>query len=132
MKALGMILLTGMLAACASGTVLLTGHARPSISADQVVIYTTPPEHYEVIGMVDAEASHAWTDQGRLDKAVAELKEQAASVGANGILLQGVATGSSGSTGAFVPNGAGGGLFVSSSSHEKQVSGTAIYVPAPQ
>ena len=98
-----------------------------------MVIYTEAPSHYEVIGMVDAEASHARTDQVRLDKAVAELKEQAASVGANGILLQGIATGSGGGSGAVVSTGSGTAFFVGSSSHEKQVSGTAIYVaPTPQ
>ena len=125
-RALSLVLL---LSACASGTIVLTGHARAPISADAVTLYVTPPAHYEVIGLVSAHASHGWTDQGRMDKAVAELKEQAANVGANGILVGSAGTGSGGMTGVAVPAGGGGAIFVASNSHDQQISGTAIYVP---
>ena len=118
-----------LLSACARGTIVLTGHARAPISADAVVLYTAPPAHYEVIGLVNAHAAHGWTDQGRMDKAVAELKEQAAGVGANGILVGGTSVGIGGMAGIAVPAGGGGAIFAASDSHDQQISGTAIYVP---
>jgi hypothetical protein len=125
----GALLLTLLLSACASGTIVLTGHARAPISADAVVLYVTPPAHYEVIGLVNAHAAHGWTDQGRMDKAVAELKEQAADVGANGVLVGSTGVGIGGTAGVAVPTGGGGAIFVASDSHDQQISGTAIYVP---
>ena len=125
-SALSLLILLG---ACASGTIILTGHARPPISADSVTLYLTPPAHYEVIGLVSAHDAHGWTDQGRMDKAVAELKEQAADVGANGILVGSAGTGSGGMAGVAVPAGNGGAIFVASDSHDQQISGTAMYVP---
>ena len=130
MKAILALMLVAVLTACASGTVLLTGKARTPISPDDVVLYTTAPAHYEVIGIVNAHNSHGWTDQGRLEKAVAELKSQAAGVGANGIILQGVSTNSSGAVGVGVPTGGGGMVFAAGGGHDQAVSGTAIYVTA--
>src|SRR6185503_18965506 len=125
LSALSLVLL---LSACASGTIVLTGHARAPISADAVTLYVTPPAHYEVIGLVSAHAAHGWTDQGRMDKAVAELKEQAASVGANGVLVGSAGTGTGGMAGVAVPAGNGSAIFGASDSHDQQISGTAIYV----
>ena len=104
---------------CASGTALVTGRQRPATNADEVVVYTEAPEKYEVIGIVTASSDAGWTVQGSLDYAIAELKKQAAKIGANGIILESVGTSNSG--GVFI-----GYAWVNSTA--KEVSGKAIFV----
>ena len=78
---------------CASSHVLV-GKARPPISVDQVKLYLHPPAKYEEIAVLQAssERSFAITDQGKMNKVIDRLKEEAAKLGANGILLQGTGT----------------------------------------
>jgi len=78
-----------LLAGCATGSNIVTGTTRPSTSPMAIKIYTEPPADYEVIGQVTAGSSSGWTSQGSMDYAVAELKKQAARLGANGVLLTG-------------------------------------------
>ncbi len=120
MYVLSLVFSTLLLFGCASGTALVTGTKRTATNAEEVVIYTEPPEDYEIIGIVTASSDSGWTEQGSLDYAVAELKNQAAKIGANGIILQDVSTSNSG--GVFVGN-----VWVTVPA--KTVSGTAIYVP---
>lgn len=76
-----------LLAACASGTALVTGTPRNPLAPEQVNIYLEPPAEYEIVGLVSASSDAGWTDQGSLDYAIHELKKQAAKMGANGVLL---------------------------------------------
>lgn len=104
---------------CASGTALVTGTQRPAISAEEVIIYTEAPEKYEVIGIITAASDAGMTEQGDMNYAAAELKRQAAKIGANGVILDSVTTTSSGgviSNGVYIPVMA------------KNLSGKAIYV----
>lgn len=108
-----------ILSGCASGTALVTGTQREAISADSVTIYTVFPEHYELIGIVTASSDAGWTEQDSLNYAIAELKNQAAKIGANGIILESVGTINAGGviiSGVYVPVSA------------QKVSGKAIYV----
>ena len=107
------------LVACASGNALVTGTQRPATNPESVVIYTEAPEKYEVIGIVTASSDATGSAQTDLNYAVAELKKQAAKIGANGILLQDVSSSNSG--GVFIS-----GVFVSET--KQNVSGKAIYV----
>src|SRR5579871_2242529 len=100
---------------CASGSSIVIGKKRPSIDSSAVVLYLTPPAHYEVIALISASSKHGWTEQGRTDHAVDELKDQAADLGANGIILQQAGSQSSGGAGVFIPAGNGGGTFVMAS-----------------
>lgn len=103
----------------ANGTYIVTGTQREAISADSVTIYTVFPEHYELIGIVTASSESGWTEQDSLNFAVAELKNQAAKIGANGIILESVGTINAGGviiSGVYVPVSA------------QKVSGKAIYV----
>src|SRR5215469_12723263 len=81
-------------------------------------------------------SSLALTSQQNMDKAVQRLKEEAARLGANGVLLQGVQDVQSGSIGAggggasYGPNSATGvGVGGSFALTSKAVQGLAIYVP---
>src|SRR5712675_1218699 len=95
------ILLVGGIAltACATSHVMM-GQARPPISPDQVTIYFHPPEtKYEEIALIDTSSKGGFgiTAQGKTDVVIRRLKEEAAKLGANGVLLQGVDTVSGGS-----------------------------------
>lgn len=113
------IFLPLILASCASGTSLVTGTQREAVSEESVVVYTEFPERYEIIGIVTASSDAGWTAQGSLNYAVAELKTQAAKIGANGVVIEN--TGKTSDGGVFV-----GGIYVPVSA--QSVSGKAIYV----
>jgi hypothetical protein len=126
------------LVACSTSSHVLVGTPRPPISPDSVRIYTQPPPKYQQIAHLDAssQGSFAITSQQNMDKAISRLKEEAAKLGANGILLQGVQDQQSGAIGAGGGNtsyggnsatgvGVGGSVGI----YNKAVTGLAIYVP---
>lgn len=66
----------------------MTGIARIPTSPEQVRIYRVAPKNYEEIALVSASAGHDFRDNSSLiESAVERLKEEAAKVGANGVLL---------------------------------------------
>ena len=70
------------------GTSIVTGIKRSPISVDDVRIYRIAPESYEEIAIVSASAGHDFKNNSALiDSAIQRLKEEAAKVGANGVLL---------------------------------------------
>jgi hypothetical protein len=126
------------LVACSTSSHVLVGTPRAPISPESVRIYTQPPPQYEQIAHLDAtsQGSFAITSQQNTDKAISRLKEEAAKLGANGILLQGVQDQQTGSIGVGGGNtsvggnsatgvGVGGSFGISN----KAVTGLAIYVP---
>ncbi len=126
-----------LLGACSSSSHVLVGNARPAIAPDQVKIYFEPPPQYEQIATLDASSSSmSFSDQGKTDEAIAKLKAEAAKVGANGILLQGVEKHQTGSIGLGVGGASYGGSSASGGSvggsgglYNKNAKGLAIYVP---
>lgn len=127
-----------VLAACSTSSHVLVGTPRPPIPPDSVRIYTQPPPRYEQIAHLDAtsQGSFAITSQQNMDKAVSRLREEAARLGANGILLQGVqdqqtgAIGVGGGNTSFGGNSATGvGVGGSFGISNKAITGLAIYVP---
>lgn len=115
------ILFMVLLISCetASGTNVVTGKQRPATNPNDVVLYSEPPANYEVIGVVTASSDSGWTEQEDLNYAIAELKKQAAKIGANGVILENISTSESGgiiSNGIYFPATA------------KNISGKAIYV----
>jgi hypothetical protein len=136
----GALAVAVILAACSSSSHVLVGTARPPISPDSVTVYMQPPPQYEAIAHVDAtsQGSLAVTGQQNMDKAIARLKQEAAKLGANGILLESVHDQQSGSIGTGVGNtsyggnsAVGVGVGGSFGIYNKAVSGLAIYVPPP-
>ncbi len=127
-----------LLPGCSTSSHVMIGTARPPISPESVRIYLQPPPQYDQIATLDAtsQGSFAITSQQNMDKAVARLKEEAAKLGANGVLLQGVQDQQTGSIGTGVGSssygpgsstgvGVGGSFAISN----KAVHGVAIYVP---
>ncbi len=76
-----------MLGGCATGSSIPIGSARAPTSASQVQLFTEAPSSYETVGLVKAESGTGMSDQDSINYAIAELKVQAAKLGANGILL---------------------------------------------
>ncbi|HIG43692.1 MAG TPA: hypothetical protein EYQ14_24645 [Gammaproteobacteria bacterium] len=76
------------LAGCASGSSIVVGEVKTPIEPSQVILYLEVPDNYEIIGIVNASSDSGWTQQGSVDYAVQELKNQAAKLGANGILIE--------------------------------------------
>lgn len=112
------------LVACASGSAIVVGTKRAPLNPAAVSLYLeAPSSNYEVVAIVSASSDAGWTDQGSLDYAVQELKNQAARLGANGVLLE--ATGESTST---VIGGYGAGNFYSIPVTTKSVTGKAVFV----
>jgi len=115
-------------------TSLVVGKQRLATTPDQVKLYIEPPEKYEVIAIITADAAHDFMSKQALqDIAIKNLKIEAAKVGANGILLDNVGSFNIGSSGIVtVPTANPGmpviGIGAMNNRTGKQASGKAIYV----
>jgi hypothetical protein len=117
----------------------MIGKARAPISPDDVQIYTQPPDaHYEEIARIDtsSQGSFSFTAQGKTDAVLQRLKTEAAKLGANGVLLEGIGDQASGSVGTSAGGGSfsggsavGGGVGINLGMSHKIGGGLAIYVP---
>jgi hypothetical protein len=127
-----------LLAACATDSVVITGTARAPISPAEVKIYSRPPAVFEEIAILNASKNSAFTTGGQktVDKVIADLKEQASKLGANGVILEGFSDSQTGSVGSGVGSssvssnsavgvGVGGSLGI----YKKTGHGVAIFVP---
>ncbi len=132
-------LIIALTAACAP-TQMLTGTARPPINAADVVVYSAAPPKFESIAVIRASSRSMIAAGGAvaIDRVVLRLKEHAAKLGANGLILddiddqQSLSFGAGASSDTYTHNGSislglGGffGLF------KKTGTGRAIYVPPP-
>jgi len=124
MKKLILIALVGILVTgCASGSAIVIGEKRAPLEPSQVKLYLEPPEDYETIGIVKASSDAGWTEQDSVNYAIEELNNQAAKLGANGVLLS--ATGETTST---VVGGYGTGYMYAVPVKAQTVTGQAIFV----
>jgi uncharacterized protein YbjQ (UPF0145 family) len=126
------------LAACATDSVVVTGSPRAAISPTDVRIYSHPPAVFEEIAILNTSKNSAFTTGGQktVDKVIEGLKEQAAKVGANGVILEGFSDSQTGSVGSGASSssvssnsavgvGVGGSLGI----YKKTGHGVAIFVP---
>ena len=123
---------------CVASHVTLVGQSRAPTSPNQVKIFLQPPDaRYEQIANLSASSrgSFAITAAAKMDKVIERLKIEAAKVGANGLLLHGVAGQTGGSVGAGISTEMdsghspyGLGLGVSAFFYGKSGDGVAIYV----
>ncbi|MFL6656702.1 MAG: hypothetical protein ACJ8GW_01420 [Massilia sp.] len=127
-KLLALVIVTAMLGGCATSSVVV-GTVRPAISPTAVKLYLHPPKKFEEVALLESnsQASFAFTEQGKMDVVIERMKEEAAKLGANGILLNGTRNQQVGSigTGSFSGNvgiGVSGGLV------RKSGNGVAIFV----
>jgi hypothetical protein len=125
------------LSGCATSYVMV-GQARPPISPDQVQIYLHPPAgKYVEIALLESSSngSFAVGAQGKTNVVISRLKAEAAKLGANGILLEGVGDQAGGSVGTGYATGSGHSAFGFGSAatvYHKKGGGLAIYVEPDQ
>jgi hypothetical protein len=130
MRVAAVLILTALpilsMSGCADGSALLLGEARQAIEDwSTVAILTEMPEGADQIAVVKASSDSGLTQQQSLDYAVAELKKQAAKVGANAIVLDSRSTETQV---VGIPSyGTQGGTMITSSDKEV-VQGIAVYV----
>jgi hypothetical protein len=87
-----MILFSTFLIACSTSTHVITGTPRAPIEPDQVQLYTQPPQRFEEVAILTASSEGSWalTNQQKMNEVIKDLKIEAAKLGANGILLNGL------------------------------------------
>jgi hypothetical protein len=125
------------LTACATSHVMI-GQARAPISPDDVQVYTRPPTvPYEEIAKLQTSSggSFSFTAQSKTDAVIKRLKTEAAKLGANGVLLEGMgdrpsgSIGTGGGTESYSGRSAvGGGVGINLGMSQKVGGGVAIYV----
>jgi uncharacterized protein YbjQ (UPF0145 family) len=134
---LGFVIALSLAACTTPNTVVMIGTAHPPIAPAGVKIYSHPPAVFEEIAVLNASSSSMFTTGGQktVDKVIAELKDQAAKLGANGVILEGFSDSQTGSVGTGVGSssvsgnsatgvGVGGSLGI----YNKTGHGRAIYV----
>ncbi len=125
------------LAGCATTSHVITGKPREPIDPSQVTLYSVAPPNYEEIAVIEASSrsSFSFGDQRKMDAVIERLKKEAASLGANGVLLQRTGSdGGGGGVGAGIGTGIGGGgvsigTSIFTTSANKTGRGLAIHVP---
>jgi uncharacterized protein YbjQ (UPF0145 family) len=137
-RLLALAAILGLAACAAPQSYVLVGTPRTAISPADVKIYSHPPPTFEEIAMLNASSNSVFSPGGQstVDKVIERLKEQAAKLGANGIILEGFSDRETGSLGTGVGSssvssnsavgvGVGGSLGI----YKKSGQGRAIYVP---
>ena len=78
---------------------IIIGEKKDPVNASEVKIYPDFPDTYEKIAMIEASSDFALkdmsieiTDQQKTNKALERLKAEAASLGANGVVIQNLTT----------------------------------------
>jgi len=117
------------LGACATATVVPVGNTRAPIDPSQVRLYAQPPAHYEVLGILQGNSGMEGTGQSGVNDTINKLKEQAAKLGANGVLLGKMGQRYAGSIGGTSYLGWGNFLGSSTASYSQTIDARAIYVP---
>jgi hypothetical protein len=129
------------LAACAPSSHILVGTVRPAIPPSEVKIYLQPPPSFDEVAVLDASADSMFGSGGQatVDKVIERLKEEAAKLGANGIILEGMSDqqtgalgGGSGSTSFSGNSAVGVGLGASLGIFKKTGHARAIFVAPVQ
>jgi hypothetical protein len=115
-----------LLYGCAA-TYVLVGTPRAPIDPSQVTIYLSTPDDAEEIAIIEAPNQGGFTDQGKVDSAVASLKRTAAALGANGVVLRGIGTESTSGIAQTV-----GTTAIYGGARHKTVTGVAIFTPPAQ
>jgi len=122
-KIIILVILLQIMVSCATGSTIIIGEARPAIDPSVVRIYLESPSKYEVIGLIEASSDVEFSRQAAQDRVINELRNRAARIGANGILL--IGTGSqAGDAVGFVS----GGILFASTGTRITGHGRAIFV----
>jgi len=121
-------LLAVLLAGCDHVNYKMEGTSHARVAPASVQLYAAAPVHYQAIAEVSAGSHHGWTEHSRVAHVVDLLKQQAAKLGANGIIVEHASTKPIGKLSIQIP-GAGILLFLIAEGKEINIRGKAIYVP---
>ena len=122
------LLVTFLFSGCMSSDVIMTGSAHTAIKPEEVQIYIRPPATFESVGLISVSANNSPSRSHNKKRAIEELKNKAAALGANGIILKDDGSTTSSTSAVYVPNGTGGGVFVGGKGPVVEMSGEAIFV----
>ena len=88
------LILLMLIISCHPVSHIIVGEKRDPISPENVKIYLDYPKSYEKIALIDAGSNFSFNDpallftwQDKMNKATHRLKTEAASLGANGVLI---------------------------------------------
>jgi hypothetical protein len=139
---IGAVLGATTAAACTTSSHILLGQARPPVAPGDVRIYLEPiAGNYEKIAVIDASSgrSFSWTSAAKAEVVLTRLKEEAARLGANGVVLEEITAGTDGSFGAAAAPDVtrdhasiGVGLSATGLFATRHGRGVAVYVAASQ
>lgn len=87
MKILMSIIAALVLSACTTSTVMRMGEMHAPINPKQVRVFFQAPEEYQVLGIVDVHSEIVFSNRKAQDRAIKRLVEDAAALGANGVLI---------------------------------------------
>lgn len=122
------------------GNAIVIGNTRAATSVEEVRLYRSAPDNFEEIAIVSASAGHDFQKSSSLmNSAIERLKEEAAKVGANGVILTEInerdapsVTTSYGSATATGTNGntyaTGNATSVNRGDANTRIEGVAVYV----
>ena len=108
---------------CATGSAVSVGKFRPAVPVEFVKVYIEAPKKYEVVGILEASSKGGGSSQSKTNRAVGRLKEEAAKIGANGVLIGNVSSENDGFVGGY-----NNGIMYGSAKKNKAVGGKAIFV----
>src|SRR5690606_19620171 len=126
----GAVLSAALLAGCTSTSRLMISPARPALSPEQVQVYMEPPtgRYVEIALLETASGPLTYGEQNKTNAVIEKLRAEAARLGANGLLLQGMA---SGYRGGRVNVGVGAGRY--SGGHTRIGGGVGVDIsPTPK
>ena len=122
------------------GNAIVTGNTRAAISPEDVRLYRSAPDSFEEIAIVSASAGHDFKKSSSLmNSAIDRLKEEAAKIGANGVILTEInerdAPSVTTNYGSAIATGTGGSVFATGNSTSvnrgdayTRIKGVAVYV----
>ena len=122
-----------LLGGCASTDKLMLGEARAPIDPSEVRIYRTPPPGAIEIAEIDASSAIGFGTKGQDAAVMDRLRQEAAALGANGLLILGRGNSRS-PVGMSVGGGSYGrnsavGIGIGIPTTQKQATAVALYVP---
>jgi len=135
------VVLALVLSGCASVSHTIVGRVRPPINPGEVEVFRSPPQHYEEVALLDASSVGGFGHPSRAatGEAIYFMKEEAAKLGANGVLLTGMGERYHGDIGIGVGGwgfssghsyvSGGGSVGVGGPVTQAGIEGIAIYVP---
>ncbi len=86
---ISVIIISVLLISCSPANLIVTGETHTSIAPNDVVIYNsqTIPLHYDIIGNINVQSESTMGRTGAHNRNMTKLRNKAASVGANGLIL---------------------------------------------